>query len=153
MHFVLFTFLSCPPNFLWQEYLEERFPGYIIDANGQKKLHKTNTAKKLTLDQTLGAAVNTLLFIAVVGAFKGKDGKAVVRDCQRVCLTTSKSHGPADSGPQNFWPLVLSGLKLWPLVSLLNFTIVPVNRRVVVGSLVGLFWGIYLSLMVSGDSP
>jgi len=135
MHFVLFTFLSCPPNFLWQQYLEELFPGYTADVNGHEKLHKTNTAKKFALDQTLGATVNTLLFIAVIGAFKGKDGKAIVRDCQR-----------------KFWPLVSSGLKLWPMVSLLNFTVVPVNRRVVVGSLVGLFWGIYLSLMVSGDS-
>ena len=53
---------------------------------------------------------------------------------------------------QGFWPLVISGLKLWPLVSLLNLTIVPVNRRVVVGSLVGLFWGIYVSLIISEDS-
>ena len=58
----------------------------------------------------------------------------------------------AANSVQKFWPLVSSGLKLWPMVSLLNFTVVPVNRRVVVGSLVGLFWGIYLSLMVSGDS-
>jgi len=135
VHFVLLTFLSCPPNFLWQEYLEEQFPGNIMESNGQKKLHKTNTAKKFVLDQTLGAAVNTLLFIAVIGAFKGKDRKAIVRDCKR-----------------DFWPIVQSGLKLWPLVSLLNFTIVPVQRRVIVGSLVGLFWGVYLSLMVSGDS-
>lgn len=85
MHFVLFAFLSCPPNFLWQEYLEEQFPGYVMDADGQRKLHKTNTIKKLILDQTLGAAVNTLLFIAVMAAFQGKDGKAILRDCRRVC--------------------------------------------------------------------
>jgi protein Mpv17 len=58
----------------------------------------------------------------------------------------------ADSSVQGFWPLAISGLKLWPLVSLLNLTIVPVNRRVVVGSLVGLFWGIYVSLIISEDS-
>jgi protein Mpv17 len=53
---------------------------------------------------------------------------------------------------QDFWPLAISGLKLWPLVSLLNLTVVPVNRRVIVGSLVGLFWGIYISLIISDDS-
>ena len=152
MHFVLATVLSCPPNFLWQEYLEEQFPGYTTDVDGQKKLHKTNTAKKFALDQTLAAAVNTLLFIAVMGALKGKDGKAIIRDCQRVSRTTSEPKRPADNSAQNFWPLVTSGLRLWPMVSLLNFTLVPVNRRVIVGSIVGLFWGIYLSLMVSGDS-
>jgi protein Mpv17 len=84
MHFALFTLLSCPPNFLWQEYLEEQFPGYTAGIDGQKTLHKTNTAKKFTLDQTLGAAVNTLLFIALIGAFKGRDGKAIVRDINQV---------------------------------------------------------------------
>jgi len=134
-HFVLFAFLSTPPNFLWQEYLEEQFPGQKTEANGQKKLDKMNTTKKFVLDQTLGAAVNTLLFIAVIGAFKGKDSNTIARDCQN-----------------DFWPMVQAGLTLWPLVSLLNFTVVPVHRRVIVGSVVGLFWGIYLSLMVSGDS-
>jgi protein Mpv17 len=86
LHFVLLTFLTCPPNILWQEFLEEQFPGYTAGVDGQKTLHKMNTAKKFAIDQTLAAAVNTLLFIALMGAFKGKDGKAVVRDCQRVCL-------------------------------------------------------------------
>lgn len=40
-----------------------------------------------------------------------------------------------------------AGWKLWPLVSLVNFTMVPVEKRVVVGSLVGVGWGVYLSLM------
>lgn len=41
---------------------------------------------------------------------------------------------------------MIAGYKLWPLVSLLNFTIVPVDQRTVVGSLVGLGWGVYLAL-------
>ena len=90
MHFVLFNFLSCPPNVLWQEYLEEQFPAYTTDFDGKKRLNKTNTAKKFALDQTLGATVNTLLFIAVMSAFKGKDGKAIIRDCQRVCFSMSR---------------------------------------------------------------
>lgn len=151
---MLFNFLSCPPNVLWQEYLEEQFPAYTADFDGKKRLSKTNTAKKFVLDQTLGATVNTLLFIAVMSAFKGKDGKAIIRDCQRVCFSTSRiqKRETADNSVQGFWPLAISGLKLWPMVSLLNLTIVPVNRRVIVGSLVGLFWGIYVSLIISDDS-
>jgi hypothetical protein len=94
MHFVLFNFLSCPLNVLWQEYLEEQFPAYTTDVDRKKRLSKTNTAKKFVLDQTLGATVNTLLFIAVMGAFKGKDGKAIIRDCQRVCLSMSRIPSP-----------------------------------------------------------
>jgi protein Mpv17 len=40
-----------------------------------------------------------------------------------------------------------AGWKLWPAVSILNFTVVPVQHRILVGSVVGLFWGIFLSLM------
>lgn len=42
-----------------------------------------------------------------------------------------------------------NGWKLWPIVSLLNFTVVPVHRRILVGSVVGLFWGIFLSLLAA----
>jgi len=83
MHFVIFALLSCPPNFLWQEFLEEKFPGYVIEADGQR-LNKLNTAKKFVLDQTIGAAVNTILFVAAMGTFKGKDGTTITRECRRV---------------------------------------------------------------------
>jgi len=39
------------------------------------------------------------------------------------------------------------------MVALANFILVPVERRVLVGSIVGLFWGIYLSLFVARDDP
>ena len=39
--------------------------------------------------------------------------------------------------------------KLWPAVSLFNFLVVPAEKRVVVGSVVGLFWGIFMVLKVS----
>lgn len=41
---------------------------------------------------------------------------------------------------------MVDGYKLWPLVSLLNYTVVPVEKRVVVGSLVGLGWGVFLAM-------
>lgn len=41
---------------------------------------------------------------------------------------------------------MIDGYKLWPAVSLLNYTVVPVEKRVVVGSLVGLGWGIFLAM-------
>jgi hypothetical protein len=43
--------------------------------------------------------------------------------------------------------MVIAGLKLWPLVSILNFTVVPVDQRLLVGSLFGVVWAVYLSLV------
>ena len=100
-------------------------------------MSKTNILIKFLLDMTLGAAINTLLFLvfmAYMGApAGGKEGTMdfVQRDVY-----------------QKFWPLLVSGLKLWPLVSLANFIFVPVNKRVLVGALVGVGWNIYLSLLV-----
>lgn len=50
---------------------------------------------------------------------------------------------------QNFWPFMLAGLKLWPFVSVLNFTVVPASQRLLVGNLFGVVWGVYLSLMAA----
>ncbi len=46
---------------------------------------------------------------------------------------------------------MISSWKLWPFVAFANFAFVPVNRRVIVASVVGLFWGIYLSLFATLD--
>ncbi|KPI41388.1 PXMP2/4 family protein 3 [Cyphellophora attinorum] len=130
--FVVFTLISCPPNCLWQQYLEETFPGYGVAADGSRQLNKRNTAIKFGLDQTLGSVVNVATFIAFFAFVNGKDAAGVQRAVSR-----------------ETFPLMKAGWKLWPLVSILNFTIVPVHRRILVGSVVGLFWGIYLSLIAA----
>ena len=47
-------------------------------------MDKANTARKLLFDQTLGAFVNTVAFVAAMAAFKGKGMKGVLRDVERV---------------------------------------------------------------------
>ena len=49
---------------------------------------------------------------------------------------------------QDTLPLMLAGYKLWPLVSLLSFTVIPPEKRVIFGSLIGVGWGVFLSLAV-----
>jgi protein Mpv17 len=48
---------------------------------------------------------------------------------------------------QDFWPITVAGFKLWPFVSVLNFTVVPADKRLLLGSLFGVVWSVYLSLM------
>lgn len=43
-----------------------------------------------------------------------------------------------------------AGYKLWPIVSLLNFTVIPFDYRIIFGGIVGVAWGIFLSLFASG---
>jgi hypothetical protein len=95
---------------------------------------------KLILDQTIGALLNNLMFLAYIGyvnappAIPGKTGGpwvAVQREVQ-----------------DKLWPIMIDGYKVWPVFSLLSFLFIPVDKRVVVGCLVGVGWNIYLSLMV-----
>ena len=89
---MFFTLLTCPPNFLWQQFLEESFPGSFTEADGSQSLHKVNTVKKFMLDQTIGAVVNTVAFVAFFAALSGKDSYGVQRSVQRVCRTNKVSN-------------------------------------------------------------
>lgn len=44
---------------------------------------------------------------------------------------------------------MLAGYKLWPAFSVVSFTLVPVERRTLLGSLVGFGWGVFLALRAS----
>ncbi|EON68785.1 hypothetical protein W97_08043 [Coniosporium apollinis CBS 100218] len=166
IRFTLFTALNTPPNILWQQYLEERFPSHASPStttaieplsadekdapngmlqNGDTKPTTTSPAHsktssinipniltKFALDQTLGALVNTVLFVVGIRSLSGASTVEI--------LTAVKTET---------YPLMSAGWKLWPLVSLLSFSVVPVDKRVLFGSLVGLFWGIYVSILMT----
>ena len=66
--------------------MERKFPGYTPGYNGDLSLDRVNTVKKFMLDQTIGTIVNTVLFIAGIGALKGKDRHAIFKDVDRVRL-------------------------------------------------------------------
>ncbi|KAI4215500.1 MAG: hypothetical protein LQ351_001969 [Letrouitia transgressa] len=142
----IFSILSTPPNYLWQQYIEKELPGYAIkkvesDLNFlggtpggkgitiKRRLNVRNTLVKVGLDQTIGALVNTSAYVGAVQLLRGVP--------PGLCWQAVK---------EQTWPLMIAGYKVWPLVSLLNFTVVPVEKRVVVGSLVGLGWGVFLAL-------
>lgn len=49
-----------------------------------------------------------------------------------------------------FMPIMRAGWRLWPFVSLFNFVVVKsVEVRNLVGSLAGVAWGIYMSLVAA----
>lgn len=75
--------ITTPPNFLWQNFLEKKFPSKkeIVQEESKKsdlieneegRLSKTNTVAKFFLDQTIGCWLNTLAFLLLFGFLKGK---------------------------------------------------------------------------------
>lgn len=78
---LLYTILSTPPNFLWQQLIESKFPGYQlkkvnVDDGGkgvevEKKLNVRNTLIKMALDQSIAAVVNVSAYIGVTRLLRG----------------------------------------------------------------------------------
>ncbi|PMD54493.1 uncharacterized protein K444DRAFT_634224 [Hyaloscypha bicolor E] len=158
--FVLYTILSTPPNMMWQYFLESSFPSTYaspsksaIDAasksneaelDREEKTHEIteerlsirNLIIKVILDQTISASANTLMFSLAFAGFNRM--------------------GYADAWAEarsQYWGLMLAGWKLWPLVSLVGFSVVKsVEGRNLLGSLAGLGWGVYLSLTMGGQT-
>jgi hypothetical protein len=150
---MLFSIISNPPNIIWQRFLEDLFPTNVPASSpspssekatlkdkprATTKMSKQNVFIKFLLDQTLGAAVNTIMFLVfmayVNGAATGK--------------TSETWAAVQNEVSSKFYPMVRDGYKFWPAVSLVSFMWVPVDKRVVFGCSVGVLWGIYLSLMV-----
>lgn len=99
VHFVILAIISTPPNYKWQLFLEESFPStYKKDASKQKekndgttattgqdeKLSITNTVAKFVLDQTIGSALNTVYFIAMINLLRGAGWSQILTAVQRV---------------------------------------------------------------------
>ncbi|KAI1181324.1 Mpv17/PMP22 family protein [Nemania sp. FL0916] len=185
--FVLYAFLNVPPNFLWQEFLESSFPAYHVSpthaavksaAAGddkeldreaeegklvEPKLNVANTAIKLVLDQTIGAAANTFLFSLFIHSIQA----AMPRPLGTPLSNPDKSlqylltRGAIDyrkvnwthvvaSSRREFLTILVAGWKLWPFVSLINFAFVKsIEGRNLVASLAGVAWGIYMSLVAA----
>ncbi|KAL4905291.1 hypothetical protein BDW74DRAFT_21108 [Aspergillus multicolor] len=158
---ILFQFTTSaliisPLAFLWLEGLEQRFPGFEQEkpqpasAKGKEKAeggekgkekpraeveprpNVKNIVAKIVVDQIIGGAWNTFAFIATMGVLRGQDYEVIKGEIL-----------------ENFWPYMLAGLKFWPLVSILNFTVIPANQRMLVGNLFGVVWGVYVSLMAA----
>ncbi|KAL4884017.1 hypothetical protein BJY04DRAFT_20714 [Aspergillus karnatakaensis] len=138
--FTTSALILSPLTFLWLEGLESRFPGFDEpsgsekdkQATGKPTLNVRNTVAKVIVDQVIGGAWNTVAFIATMGLLRGQDYEVIKGQIVN-----------------DFWPMLLAGLKLWPFVSVLNFTVVPADKRLLVGNFFGVIWGIYLSLMAA----
>lgn len=126
-------------------------------------LNIRNTIIKTVLDQTVGLAVNTILFALFVNGLAAAmtplqsetellnlrlagrsldyllSGRAI--DYSRVDFKVVLAQSAAD-----FWPIMTSGWSFWPFVSLINFAFVKsVTHRNLVGGLAGVAWGMYMS--------
>ncbi|CAG8918357.1 unnamed protein product [Penicillium salamii] len=170
IQFLIYGLIIVPPNFYWQRVLEARYPGFPSRAE-YANLFSLRTLKsifsprvwislfskdeslpshtdkvkekdvrtppsglhclgmKLLLDQTLTSVANIILFVALINLLKGE---SLPKVWELVVV--------------DFKPIMGARLRYRPIVSVLMYTVIPVDRRVVFGSACGVIWGVYLSL-------
>ncbi|RYP43869.1 hypothetical protein DL768_009617 [Monosporascus sp. mg162] len=149
LRFVLVAFITAPPNYQWQQLLERSFPAYelrppVPDAEKQEqmseragglkqkpKLNLRNTMTKWFIDCiTLGAIFNTVAFLVLMGILKRQPMGQIGNNIRTETI-----------------PIIVAGYKIWPFASIVSFSCVPVEKRIIFLSFVGLIWGIYMSLV------
>ncbi|KAI1306366.1 hypothetical protein F5Y03DRAFT_140512 [Xylaria venustula] len=161
LRFVTVTFLTAPPNYMWQQLLERTFPAYerkrssggtgigsesprdlekqLTDEAGagpsepKPKLNLRNTFTKWFIDCiTLGAIFNTVAFFVLMGMLKRQPVAVIGHNIRYETI-----------------PVIVAGYKIWPFASIISFSCIPVERRIVFLNFIGLLWGIYMSLVAS----
>jgi hypothetical protein len=163
LRFVVYTALLTPPNYKWQEFLERKFPSRTpvsgpLPSEKQSKaavkdcLNLRNTAAKFLLDQSLSAPLNTVVFLYLMGGMTFQSNAQIWNNIKSVSLLAAnkpcqqRERRELTANVQDFWPMLIAGYRVWPIVGLLNLSVVPFDYRQLVGSVAGLFWGIFLSL-------
>lgn len=149
--------------------MEQTFPAHPPPPHPKKsdekppppKLSVRNTIIKLVLDQSVGAVVNTLLFSTFINALQEAMAPAPRITSIFKAVTYWTNAGAMDFSKVDFeevWgralhdlmPIMKAGWKLWPLVGLVNFTMIKtVEARGLVGALAGVGWGIYMSMVAA----
>jgi hypothetical protein len=90
--------INTPLAFLWMNNLEAHFPTYAAeqgthakksdekgaDSAKPRKISVKNTIAKIVLDQTVGAAWVTILFLTTMGILRGQDLGGVMNTIQNV---------------------------------------------------------------------
>jgi hypothetical protein len=158
VQFVIYSILNTPINVAWQGWLESNFPSTkpVIKtpkekaepAKQEEVLDLKNTILKFLLDQTVGAAFNIPLYFIILGTLKGQSVDHILTAVKRVSsIPVPPSIALLMAFKQDSLNIYFSGMKLWPPVSLISFVFVPAEQRVIFGSIAGVIWNIYLSLM------
>lgn len=81
---------------------------------------------------TIGALFNTVMFLVLIGVLKGQARETVAKNIRTETI-----------------PIILNSYKVWPIASIISFSCIPAEKRIVFLSCVGLLWGIYMSLIAA----
>lgn len=114
---------SGPAGHCWQNLVQQLFKGKN-DSNA--------IALKVMLDNLIFSPVMNLFFMTYMAAVVEGQSWSTSRSCIQVAFPAVQAQA---------W-------KLWPIVSFINYTYVPLRLRVLLINIVALFWSTFLNLNV-----
>lgn len=91
---MIIAIITTPPNYLYQRWLEDTFPARPAPRRQKQKtdekpeetqLSMSNTITKFCLDQSIGAAANTVAFIILASLLNGKSLVQAGNEVEKVC--------------------------------------------------------------------
>ncbi|KAI3530772.1 Mpv17/PMP22 family protein [Colletotrichum paranaense] len=151
LEFATFGFIQGHINYWWQHFLEDQFPNSASSARGrgrkasivEPKIEKPekpekaapknyfNVARKVLVDQTVGLFMMNSAFLLITSALRFGFSPIVYQIWS-----------------ERIFDLIKAAWKFWPLVAMLNFALVPVGYRALVGMCVGFIWNMFLTFFL-----
>jgi hypothetical protein len=86
--------------------------------------------------------------LVIMGLLKGQGGSQIWSNIKTVSYKVSWMLWGSNISKETI-PIIVAGYKIWPIASIISFSFIPVHRRIVFLSFIGLIWGIYMSLVAS----
>lgn len=157
VQFAVVAVVTTPVNYHWQAWLERAFPGWKLvkqrrlptsdDAEKAIPLKEDGENKRAMEEEvrvrnwwnifrkwfadciTMGALVNTAMFLVLMGYMEGKTWAAI-----------------GDNLRHDMWPIIWDSYKVWPIANFFSTTYCPVERRIVFLSFCGMIWNVYLTI-------
>uniref|UniRef100_A0A7E4V166 Mitochondrial inner membrane protein Mpv17 n=1 Tax=Panagrellus redivivus TaxID=6233 RepID=A0A7E4V166_PANRE len=115
------TCCMAPMSYKWFQIIERLVP------SGRASALKTGI-KRMALDQILAAPVFTSVFLFNLNVLESRN------------FTNSLTKTATI-----FVPVITTNYKIWPLIQLINMSLIPLQYRVILVNFCGLFWNMYIS--------
>mmetsp|Transcript_7938 Transcript_7938/g.16814 ORF Transcript_7938/g.16814 Transcript_7938/m.16814 type:complete len:368 (-) Transcript_7938:623-1726(-) len=116
-----------PLSHVWYEVSEGFFTDYL------RWTEWWSTLPKVVLDQTTWAPFWNNFYIIMLGVMKLESPKTIWADIKRTTI-----------------PLIVSGLKLWPLAHCVTYGLIPVENRLLWVDMVEILWVTILATQAAG---
>ncbi|KAF9896215.1 hypothetical protein BX616_007906, partial [Lobosporangium transversale] len=135
--FMFYNFSVAPVIHTWYSFLDKKFPladgqaGKVMSTQGSRVARTMAPAfKRMVADQALFAPVGLVLMFSGLTVLEGGGVQGIKHKLDNTFVDTLKTN-----------------YMVWPLVQLVNFSMMPLQLRLPFVSAVGIAWNAYLSLV------